>query len=103
MGSPFDITTEKILPVPLEAPAPAPQTRRTADVLVDILAEQGVEVVFGIPGGAIAPIYDALLDKPKIRVITNKHEMSSMFAAAGYARATGKLGVVLVTSGPGFL
>src|SRR5690242_13292005 len=75
--------------------------RRTADVLVDVPVQDGVEVVFGLPGGAIAPIYDALLDHPEIRVVTTKHESSAMFAAAGYARTTGKLGVVLVTSGPG--
>ena len=80
-----------------------PETRRAADALVDVLIEAGVEVVFGIPGGTIAPIYDALLDRPAIRVITTRHENMAMFAAAGYTRATGKLGVVLVTSGPGVI
>lgn len=77
--------------------------KRTADVIVDILAKCGVEVVFGLPGGTIAPIFDALIDRPNIRVVTSKHETGAMFAAAGYARTTGKLGVVLVTSGPGVL
>ena len=76
---------------------------RTADVLVDILVEAGVEVVFGLPGGPIAPIHDALLDRPEIRSITTRHEAGAIFAAAGYAQATGKLGVVVVTSGPGIL
>lgn len=76
-------------------------TRRTADVLVDVLAQSGVEVVFGLPGGTIAPLFDALMDHPEIRVVTTKHEAGAMFAAAGYARTTGKLGVVMVTSGPG--
>lgn len=58
-------------------------------------------MVFGLPGGTIAPLFDALLDHPEIRVVTVKHEAGAMFAAAGYARTTGKLGVVLVTSGPG--
>jgi len=80
---------------------PARQTRRTADILVDVLADSGVDVIFGLPGGTIAPIFDALLDRPEIRVVTTKHEAGAMFAAAGYARTTGKLGVVLVTSGPG--
>ena len=76
---------------------------RTADVLVDILVESGVEVIFGLPGGPIAPIHDALLDRPEIRTITTRHEAGAIFAAAGYAQATGKLGVVVVTSGPGIL
>ena len=76
---------------------------RTADVLIDLLIEHGVEVIFGIPGGTIAPLYDALLDRPQVRVITTRHETGAMYAAAGYARTTGKLGVVMVTSGPGVL
>ena len=76
---------------------------RAADVLVDVLVDEGVRVVFGIPGGAIAPLYDALLDHPEIRVVTSRHENGAMFAAAAYARMTGKIGVVLVTSGPGLL
>ncbi len=77
--------------------------RRTADILVDELIAAGVEVVFGIPGGAIAPLNDALLDRPEIRVVTTRHESGAVFAAAGYARATGKLAPVMVTSGPGVL
>lgn len=77
--------------------------RRTADILVDVLADAGVEVIFGLPGGPIAPIHDALLDRPDIRTITTRHEAGAIFAAAGYAQATGKLGVVVVTSGPGIL
>src|SRR5689334_3462975 len=77
------------------------EQRRAADLLVDILVEFGVNVVFGIPGGTIGPLYDAFLDRPQIRVITTRHEGGAMFAAAGYARMSGKLGVVLVTSGPG--
>ena len=84
-------------------PATTEDARRTADVIVDVLVEAGVEVVFGLPGGAIAPVHDALMDHPGIRVVTTRHESGAMFAAAGYARMTGKLGVVLVTSGPGVL
>lgn len=84
-------------------PHSAPDPTRTADVLVDILVAAGVEVVFGLPGGTIAPIYDALLDQPRVRVVTARHESGAMFAAAAYARTTGKLGVVLVTSGPGVI
>jgi acetolactate synthase-1/2/3 large subunit len=82
-------------------PAPAP-TVRGADHLVSMLAEAGVEIVFGLPGGAISPVHDALLDT-NIRCVTTRHEAGAMFAAAGYAHSTGKLGVVAVTSGPGFL
>ncbi|MEO6771687.1 MAG: thiamine pyrophosphate-binding protein [Kofleriaceae bacterium] len=79
-----------------------PTLMRGTDVLVDLLEAAGVEVVFGLPGGAISPIHDALLDSP-IRSITTRHESGAMFAAAGYAQATGKLAVVAVTSGPGML
>jgi acetolactate synthase-1/2/3 large subunit len=86
------------------APQPTitPARRRGADVLVSMLADAGVEMVFGLPGGAISPVHDALLDSP-IRTITTRHENGAMFAAAGYAHATGQLAVVAVTSGPGFL
>ena len=91
----------------LAAPVPPPtlpaQTpRRAADVLVDLLAEAGVEVVFGLPGGVISPVFDALLDSP-IQTVTTRHENGALFAAAGYAHTTGKLGVAIVTSGPGAL
>ncbi|HEY1552893.1 MAG TPA: thiamine pyrophosphate-binding protein, partial [Kofleriaceae bacterium] len=82
-------------------PLSVPQSRG-ADVLVQMLAEAGVEVVFGLPGGAISPVHDALMDS-SIRVITTRHESGAMFAAAGYAHATGKLACVAVTSGPGAL
>jgi acetolactate synthase I/II/III large subunit len=78
------------------------QTTRGADLLVSMLSTAGVDVVFGLPGGAISPVHDALIDH-SIRVITTKHEANAMFAAAGYAHTTGKLGVVAVTSGPGAL
>lgn len=74
---------------------------RTADVLVDLLVSHGVELIFGLPGGPISPIHDALLDRSEIRVITTRHESGALFGACGYARTTGKLGVALVTSGPG--
>jgi acetolactate synthase-1/2/3 large subunit len=76
---------------------------RAADRLAALLAEQGVEHVFCLPGGPIAPLNDALMDISSIRSIAMRHENSAMFAAAGYARASGKLGVVIVTSGPGIL
>lgn len=91
---------------PVEEPVPpqraVPHTVRGADLVVDMLESEGVDVVFGLPGGAISPIHDALLDS-SIRTITTRHESGAMFAAAAYARITGKLAVVAVTSGPGVL
>jgi acetolactate synthase I/II/III large subunit len=72
-----------------------------ADILVQALRDLGVEVVFGYPGGAVLPIYDALFRSGSIRHILVRHEQAATHAAEGYARATGKPGVVLVTSGPG--
>ena len=72
-----------------------------AEVLLQALKEQGVEVIFGYPGGAVLPIYDALFQQDDIRHILVRHEQAAVHAAEGYARSTGKIGVVLVTSGPG--
>lgn len=72
-----------------------------ADILVEALADLGVEVVFGYPGGAVLPIYDAIFKQKKIRHILVRQEGGAAHAAEGYARSTGKPGVVLVTSGPG--
>ncbi|QEH95859.1 biosynthetic-type acetolactate synthase large subunit [Gluconobacter thailandicus] len=72
-----------------------------AEVLLRVLDEQGVEVVFGYPGGAVLPIYDALFKQDRIRHILVRHEQAAVHAAEAYARSTGKVGVVLVTSGPG--
>ena len=72
-----------------------------ADILVECLIDLGVEVVFGYPGGAVLPIYDALYNHPKIRHVLVRHEQGATHMAEGYARSTGKPGVVLVTSGPG--
>ena len=72
-----------------------------AAVVIKALADQGVEVVFGYPGGAVLPIYDALFEQNGIRHILVRHEQGAVHAAEGYARSSGKVGVVLVTSGPG--
>ncbi len=72
-----------------------------ADILIDTLIELGVDTVFGYPGGAVLPIYDALFQSQKIKHILVRHEAGAAHAAEGYARSTGKPGVVLVTSGPG--
>jgi acetolactate synthase I/II/III large subunit len=72
-----------------------------ADILIEALCDLGVEVVFGYPGGAVLPIYDALFKQSRIKHILVRHEQAATHAAEGYARSTGKPGVVLVTSGPG--
>jgi acetolactate synthase-1/2/3 large subunit len=72
-----------------------------AEVLLRALRDQGVEVIFGYPGGAVLPIYDALYQQTAIRHILVRHEQAAVHAAEGYARSTGRVGVVLVTSGPG--
>ena len=81
--------------------AAADALRSGAELLLDALEEQGVEVIFGYPGGAVLPIYDALFSRDTIRHVLVRHEQGAVHAAEGYARSTGKPGVVLVTSGPG--
>lgn len=74
--------------------------RTAAEVLVEEIHKQGVECIFGLPGGNAIPIFDALYDSP-IKLILTRHEQGATHMADGYARATGKPGVALVTSGPG--
>ncbi len=71
-----------------------------AQLILDILTDEGVEVVFGYPGGAIMPLYDALYTHPIEHILT-RHEQGAAFAAGGYARSTGRVGVCMATSGPG--
>src|SRR5580698_5178782 len=72
-----------------------------AEMVLAALADNGVETVFGYPGGAVLPIYDAIFQQNAIRHILVRHEQAAVHAAEGYARSTGRVGVVLVTSGPG--
>ncbi len=72
-----------------------------AEMVIKALGDQGVDVVFGYPGGAVLPIYDAFFMQNRLRHILVRHEQGAVHAAEGYARSTGKVGVVLVTSGPG--
>src|SRR6266568_6041839 len=72
-----------------------------AEMVMAALADQGVQHVFGYPGGAVLPIYDALFHQQKIKHILVRHEQGAVHAAEGYARSTGKPGCVLVTYGPG--
>lgn len=79
----------------------AVHTMTGAEVLLQVLVDLGVDVVFGYPGGAVLPIYDAIFQQDKIRHILARHEQAAVHAAEAYARSTGKVGVALVTSGPG--
>src|SRR5574344_943461 len=76
-------------------------TRNGAQALLAPLIDLGVDTIFGYPGGAVLPLYDAIYAEPRIRHILVRHEQGAVHAAEGYARSTGKPGVVLVTSGPG--
>ncbi|MBI3507280.1 MAG: acetolactate synthase 3 large subunit [Proteobacteria bacterium] len=88
------------------APAPTQTQQDTtqmtgSEIVLKALVDQGVEVLFGYPGGAVLPIYDALFQQNALRHILVRAEAGAVHAAEGYARSTGKVGVVLVTSGPG--
>ena len=72
-----------------------------AEIVCESLLKEGVDVVFGLPGGAVLPLYGALAGYPKLRHILVRHEQAAAMAADGYARATGKVGVCVATSGPG--
>src|SRR5512134_4089577 len=72
-----------------------------AEMVIEALADQGIKHIFGYPGGAVLPIYDALFQQDKLQHILVRHEQGAVHAAEGYARSTGKVGAVLVTSGPG--
>ena len=82
------------------AQAPLPN-ENGAQILLRTLIALGVDTIFGYPGGAVLPLYDALHDQPGLRHILVRHEQAAVHAAQGYARTTGRIGVVLVTSGPG--
>ena len=72
-----------------------------AQILCRVLVEEGVDTIWGYPGGAIMPFYHALPDVPEIRHILVRHEQAAAHAADGYARASGRIGVCVATSGPG--
>ncbi len=79
---------------------PDPVKRTGAQIVWEVLTQEGIDTVFGYPGGAILPVYDAMLDY-KIRHVLVRHEQGASHMADGYARATGKVGVAIATSGPG--
>src|ERR1700746_4010879 len=72
-----------------------------AGIVIKALLDQGVDVIFGYPGGAVLPLYDELFKQNALRHVLVRHEQAAVHSAEGYARSTGKVGVVLVTSGPG--
>ena len=82
-------------------PVTTPCSKRGAEIVIDALEQEGVEVVFGYPGGAVLDIFDRINQSKKIKFILTRHEQGAVHMAEGYARSTGKTGVVLVTSGPG--
>ena len=100
------MTTQSQTPTPADVAPTAKQPAAAQDVtgaqsLVLALEAAGVEVVFGLPGGAVLPVYDPLLDSTKLRHILVRHEQGAGHAAEGYASATGRVGVCMATSGPG--
>ena len=78
-----------------------PKTLTGSQVIWEALANEGVKTVFGYPGGAIMPAYDALTDYPNVRHILVRHEQGAAHMADGFSRASGKVGVCIATSGPG--
>ena len=92
--------TASVAPLSPVLPSSA-EARNGAEILLDTLLESGVDTVFGYPGGAALPLYDALYHRPALRHVLVRHEQAAVHAAEGYARSTGRVGVVLVTSGPG--
>src|ERR1700739_738894 len=88
-------------PAPDQAAHAQPRVMTGAQIVVRALVDQGVTDLFGYPGGAVLPIYDALFHEPRLKHILVRHAQGGTHAAEGYARSTGRPGVVLVTSGPG--
>lgn len=86
---------------PPRSPAASPAAGTCAGLLVELLKREGVDAVFGIPGGPITPVFDALYHDRSVRLVATRHEAGAAFMAAGYARLTGRLGVCLLTTGPG--
>ncbi len=94
-------TTRKKAKSNQKTESPTPLNKRGAEIVIDALEREGVEVVFGYPGGAIIDVFDLINQSDKFQFILTRHEQGAIHMAEGYARATGKIGVVLVTSGPG--
>ncbi len=95
------MTQTRTVPSSLDFIGTAAEPMTGAQSVVRSLEEAGVDVVFGIPGGAVLPVYDPLLDSRKVRHILVRHEQGAGHAATGYAQASGRVGVCMATSGPG--
>ena len=95
MAAPLHSMTE---PQPTQT---GPKTLTGSQIIWEALVNEGVKTVFGYPGGAIMPAYDALTDYPQLRHILVRHEQGAAHMADGFARASGKVGVCIATSGPG--
>ena len=92
----------KMSPQTTDATTMTDKPKTGADLLIELLIEQNVDTIFGYPGGAVLPIYDAMYrSNGKFKHVLTRHEQGAIFAAEGYARVTGKTGVVIATSGPG--
>ncbi|MCK5271109.1 MAG: biosynthetic-type acetolactate synthase large subunit [Sedimentisphaerales bacterium] len=87
-------------PSPSKSPEKEQKRKKGADIFCDVLQSEGVETMFGYPGGVVLPLFDSLYDSP-INFVLSRHEQGATHMADSYARVTGKVGVVLVTSGPG--
>ena len=96
-----DFTATPLQPVPSQLTKPEALTHNGAEILIKTLVDLDVDTIFGYPGGAVLPVYDALFDNRDFKHILIRHEQAGTHAADGYSRATGKPGVVLATSGPG--
>ncbi len=99
MAAPKVVT--ELFPMPPRQPREQPSRVRVAEVIIQTLAEFGVDTYYGIPGGAISSMYDALIDARHARVINTRHETGAVFMAMGHSRIGGSLPAVLMTSGPG--
>lgn len=95
--------TPRVIPNTSSRLPPQQEAKRVSLALLDTLLDAGIDTVFGIPGSTISPLFDSLHERPQMRLITAKQETGCAFMAAGWAKATGRPGVVLVTSGPGVL
>jgi acetolactate synthase-1/2/3 large subunit len=100
-GTAGALAVEKARSDMLRDSKPLNRTRIGADALCEALIRQGVEIIFGYPGGVILPLYDVWADYPELRTILVRHEQGAAHAADGFARASGQVGVCLGTSGPG--
>ena len=97
----MEVSAAEVRRAAMAQPNPSPTTLNGSEILVRCLQAEGVKHLWGYPGGAVLYIYDALYKQDAIEHVLVRHEQAAVHAADGYARATGEVGVALVTSGPG--